>query len=84
MALPGSSLPTREGRRRKLLGWASVWPPGKGGKGVGEWAFGPERGGVPPFFTTVLFYFLFPNKTPILIYLKIQTSFKLLIYSRNL
>jgi hypothetical protein len=52
------------------------------GKGVGL-ALGPEQGRVP-FFLIVLFYFLFPIKTPILIYLKIQTSFKTLIYSWNL
>jgi hypothetical protein len=45
-------------RRRKMLGWASVWPPGKGGKEVGEWAFGPDR--LETFFYEVfsLLYFL--------------------------
>jgi hypothetical protein len=65
------------------VGWAAMGHAMEGrGKGVGL-ALGPERGEVP-FFSTVLFYFLFPNKSPILIYLEIQTSFKILTYSWNL
>jgi hypothetical protein len=52
MALPGSSLPTRGGRRRKLLGWASVWPPGKGGKGVGEWLSAQNEEEFPFFYNS--------------------------------
>jgi hypothetical protein len=57
------------------LGWASVGLRQGKERRVGlEMAQSKER-----FFFSFksIFYFCFPNKTPILIYLKIQTSFKI-------
>jgi hypothetical protein len=65
------------------VGWASV------GLRLGEERerVGPENGPEQRrefFFLQSIFYFCFPNKTPILIYLEIQTSFKILNYSWDL
>jgi hypothetical protein len=88
-ASTAAGITARIGRRRMLHG-AACRPEEEDNRGeLGRLllgrsgpAFGPEQG--REFFSFKVFLFCFPNKTPILIYLKIQTSFKILIYSWNL